>query len=129
MVGSTLVMSQIGFGFAAHQTAKPSPSREFALFVLRHSVLQVWWALDMLIEENRISVGVSKHQACRTGISFNRLGSEGHTFSFEVLPNFPNVGEVVKLFRLAIPPRVEGEHVPIKHPLEQTDRRIPVTDD
>ena len=50
------------------------------------------WTLDVLIDQDRVSVGVHQHQRGRAGGGFLGFGSEGEAFSFEVFLNLANTG-------------------------------------
>jgi len=75
----------------------------------------------MLIDEDRIAVGVGEHEVRRAGGGFIGGGVGGQAAGFE---GFLQVTDIVKVRQRdfgAVPAGVEGQHVPLEHALEEAD--------
>ena len=84
---------------------------------------------DVLIDENRISIGIDQNHACWATGRFISFGSEGQSAGFQTLLNDPNVLKFFERLCLARPARVKRERVFLEHPLEQADCRFTVAKD
>jgi hypothetical protein len=80
----------------------------------------------MLVEQNRIAVGIFDHETRRTGRFFVRFRLECYPFCFELPLEITNIRERIELLSVIVPSRIEGKNVLFEHSLEQTDHVIAV---
>ena len=83
----------------------------------------------MLIEQERIAVGVGDHEARG---AFGRLVGLGRELDAALLQNALQLAHVLEVRQCLLvrrPSRIEGHDVFFEHPLKQTDPRVPVLKD
>ena len=80
----------------------------------------------MLINQNRIAIGVDDDKAGGAIGGFVDLGSECYTFAFKVFLNDSHIIKTIERAGVFIPAGIEGEDVFFKHSLEQADEGIPI---
>ncbi len=83
----------------------------------------------MLIDEDRVSIGVHGEEAGRPRCALVRLLLQRHPLCLQLALQVADVGERGKLLGVAVPPGVEGENVLLEHPLKKPDRVIAVLQD
>jgi hypothetical protein len=83
----------------------------------------------MLVDQDRIAIGVDPGDVVGAGAIFVGLGGEHDACGFEVGLNFSHVFGVLERCRLAIPTGVKGEAILVEHPLEQADGGFAVAKD
>ncbi len=75
----------------------------------------------MLIDEDRVPVGIEQHQTRRPSARLIGFGRERKPLAHQRSLNVAHVFEVGERIIGAIPAGVEGQHVLLKHPLEEAD--------
>ena len=81
---------------------------------------------DVLVQKDRIAIGIHDDQARGTRRGFVRPGRGFDSRGDEPALQFADVGEVLEGLRLVVPAGVEGQQVPLEHSLEQPDGGGPV---
>ena len=84
---------------------------------------------DVLIEEERVAVGVGDHEVRGPLGRLVRLGRHRESTRLEGALQLAHVLEVLQSLLILPPPRVEGHDVLVELPLEQPDPRVPVLED
>ena len=83
----------------------------------------------VLVNQDRIAIGIDDHKACRPGRAFIRFTRECHALILEFPLQVADVREIVKLLALGVPAWIEGERILFKHALKQADYTISVSED
>src|SRR5215510_13655234 len=85
--------------------------------------------LHVLIEEDWISIRVNGEEAGRPRCALVRLLLQLHSLGLQLALQLTDVCESGQLLGVAVPARVEGEDVLLKHSLKQPDYVIAVLHD
>jgi hypothetical protein len=80
----------------------------------------------MLIDQNRIAVGIHDHKTRRTGRFFIRFGLERDSLYFELALKITNVRKCIEFLGVAVPAGIKSEDVLFEHSLKHPNRVIPV---
>jgi hypothetical protein len=86
-------------------------------------------ALHVLINQNRVSIWISDHEAGRASRAFICFYDHAYAVSFELALQLSNVSEFSELLSVATPARIEGENVLVEHALEQPNGVVAVLHD
>src|SRR5476651_49940 len=84
---------------------------------------------DVLIDQDRISIGIDQHHAARASRFFVRLECQGQPVGLELMLNLAHILEFLERLRLAVPARIERHGIPLEHALEDPDRRLTAAKD
>ena len=83
----------------------------------------------MLIDQDRVAIRIDGNEAGRPRGALVHLLLQLHALSLQLPLQFPDIGEGPARPGVLVPPRVEGENVPLEHPLKQADHVIAVLQD
>ena len=83
----------------------------------------------MLIDQDWVSVGIGHHEIGWTGGGFVCFRLEAHSQCFEFLLDIADIRERIELFGVAVPTRIERQHVALEHSLKEADFGIAVLED
>ena len=75
----------------------------------------------MLIDQDGVAIGVDEHEARGAGGGLVGGGGEGEPARLEGPLELAHVVEVGEGLAVAIPAGIEGQEVPVEHPLEETE--------
>src|SRR5690606_7851213 len=81
---------------------------------------------NILVEQNRVSVGVMDDEMGRSCRVLAGLCLKGDAAFFELALDLAHVGEGIERLGVLVPTRREGQHVLFEHPLEETYDDVPV---
>src|SRR5215207_7934484 len=84
---------------------------------------------DVLIDEDRVSVRIHGDEAGRPDCTLVCLALELHAVRLQLALQLADVGKSGELLGVLVPAGVEGEDVPLEHPLKKTDHVIAVLQD
>ena len=76
----------------------------------------------MLVEEDRVSIGIDNDKTGRPLGTHVRFCLDLDTLGFELALKFAHIGKVVEFLSVAVPAGIEGQHVFVEHSFEQADR-------
>ena len=76
---------------------------------------------DVLIDEDRVSVGVQRDKTGGTRGALIGLVHQLHALGLQLALEFAHVGKRGELLGALVPAGVEGQDVALEHPLEQPD--------
>ena len=83
----------------------------------------------MLVDEDGVPIGVHYDKAARSCCVFICFGLKLDTLRLELALEGAHIRQDVKLLGIAVPTRVEGQHVSFEHTFKETDRMVSVLQD
>src|SRR3990170_5185989 len=84
---------------------------------------------DVLVDEDRVSVGVHGNKTSRPRRLFICLAHQFHALRLELALKLAHVCESVKFLGVTVPARIESQDVLFEHPLEKTDHVVSILQD
>src|SRR6202035_31927 len=76
---------------------------------------------DVLVDEDRVAVGISEHEVRGAGGGFISGGGGSEAAGLEGFLDVTHILKVGERGFGAVPAGVEGQHVPLEHALEEAD--------
>src|SRR5688572_16841429 len=84
---------------------------------------------SMLVDENRVPIGVERHEMRGPRRAFVRLRHESHPLRFQTALQLAHVCKRLDRLPVFVPSRVEGQQVLLEHALKEADDRLTVLED